>query len=392
MKKTSLYFIAVLVVLTALSVWSCTRGGDGSGFEKVPEDRTVHIDLDRELGKEYSIFDFFESVEIIPLADSPAEALLNLDGYFPALFLNDRILLLDCWRSRKIWSFDYEGNWTGEPVRRGRGGNEYTSAPDMCFDPYDNTLNIVNNTGTIYKYDVRDNFRFIRKIELNLRATHGIEVAGDGMYILYSRFSEDMFLLYNEHENSMTVLDYHLPLWLRQTPFNATFPFYRDECGARCRIGHDGSIYTVDTLRNRLVPYIGWDFGKYNFPSDRITPDQDVEYYVRYALTKGRKIASRFVSSDETDGKIYLQFYFDLDPCTLIYDSRTKEYKATGRTSEGVFIGMPGHIRDGAMYAFISPQELKDYINESVLDEHGRKVLSSITEDSNWVIVKYKLK
>ena len=67
MKKTSLYFIAVLVVLTALSVCSCTRGGDGSGFEKVPEDRTVHIDLDRELGKEYSIFDFFESVEIIPI-------------------------------------------------------------------------------------------------------------------------------------------------------------------------------------------------------------------------------------------------------------------------------------------------------------------------------------
>ena len=79
----------------------------------MPEDRTVHIDLDRELGKEYSIFDFFESVEIIPLADSPAEALLNLDGSFPALFLNDNILALESKRSYKIWSFDYGTGQTG---------------------------------------------------------------------------------------------------------------------------------------------------------------------------------------------------------------------------------------------------------------------------------------
>lgn len=351
-------------------------------------------EVDLETDDEVSFYDYFESVHIVQLENSP-------DAYFSS----DRLLMAktrNCFfildkRTNIIRVFDAKGNLLEAVDKNGRGNGELSMASDMFFDTRDSTLTVLDAKGTILKYKPVQGLPFVTGYSVSdqLRAVHNFAPDGNvSGYFLFSIFTNPHIYHYDCDAGILDSVEYDYPTWVFGTPYKYAFSPFLAEGGMMFYYeGEDGAIYQVDEAALKLIPVLDWDFGQYGFSIDCIdNPENENRNYLRYLDSHSKQWAAPVHVEMMTSRIIVAKTFFRGKWRSLLYDRVNKKCVCFYEFTENFSLDVCFYSGDTG-YLLIPPEYLKQFVNPSVLsDQESFAVFESVDEECNNIIVCYTLK
>lgn len=166
----------------------------------------IVVDLYRS--EKASVFDYFRSIELIPLETSSDVLIV---GVGKIITYQEKYYVLDPVQSI-IFVFDYEGNFISKIDKKGQGDGEYIFIQDFIINPFTGNIEILEPYGAVKVYDLSCNYIETRRIDFpGLRAIHSISAISKDRYVFHSRYQtkkiiyfdiENKKLLHEEFEES----------------------------------------------------------------------------------------------------------------------------------------------------------------------------------------------
>ena len=248
---TTLAIVSLILVLSKeKSVINISKTGE----------TTIVVDLDSP--EEASLFDYFSSIELVPLETLPD---VLITGVFKIVVHQNKYYVLDK-QQCIIFVFDKAGRYLFKIAKKGRGVGEYTSIADFNFNTYTGNLEILVPTGGVKIYDSMGNF--IEKKRINypgFRAVHSLVAIDKDTHVFYSRFEPKKIIYFNLNEKKLLSEEFeedmHLGAYSRG-PYQ-----YRDDWYFFRPI--HPVVYKVE--KDQLKAAFRFDFGKYATDGRRVT-------------------------------------------------------------------------------------------------------------------------
>ncbi len=166
--------------------------------QKPQSDNTIFVDLDRP--EKVSLFDYFRSIEIIPLETS-SDALIV--GISKMITHQDRYYALDKPQSI-IFVFDQTGKFLFKIDKKGQGRGEYSFIEDFIINPFTGNLELLEPYGSVHVFDLSGNYIEKKRITFpDFKAVHTLAVLDSSVYVSHSMFQPKKIIYYNMDEQRL---------------------------------------------------------------------------------------------------------------------------------------------------------------------------------------------
>lgn len=382
------HFICIFMLLCSCAVWfSCSdkKGKQSAGAESIP------LNLDEE--EEVSLFDVFSSVEVIPLETSDS---VLLSPNLKRFVVHDTCFYVLSGQDNIIWQFASDGSFVQAINHYGQGPGEYTMLYDFGFNRFTGDLEMLSPVGYLYVYDASGR-HFKRSYEMDRRqvpAIHSFVQLTADKYLLFSSSRKGKKMLwYDAQKGEIYSEQYDIPSFvLFSTPYHHNYsPFYIWNDTVHFVQGYNGDVFVADTL-GTLSPKYHFDFGKYNFDISDLE-EKPVQYYIRHYQAIGSKHATIFATYGENSRYYLCAFAFRKDCFHVLIDKQLHKACCFSSFKEGVYV-RPYYMDEEAVYCCLNTSwGLEREPNlEYVLDEAGKAKLKALTEDDNFVVLKFNFK
>ncbi|MBQ7518105.1 MAG: 6-bladed beta-propeller [Bacteroidales bacterium] len=374
----------VLIILFSLAC-SCTqKHAAGTG---------TNISIDPTKEGNISIFDLISKVELVQLEDLP-EALVAEETVKDIAVTEDGFLLLDR-RTFFIRKFDRNGRFVMLINKVGRGHGEFQRASAIQLDE-DSTLLVLQATGGITRYDLRDDITFVEQIPIEggPRAVHHFVPIGGKRFLLFSASDPARLYLFDSGSGKSVPFFEDIPRWLSLS-FYYDFqesPFYKRDGQVFFYTGHDGAVFRLDATTSRMVPVLSWDLGPARFdPSDLTQEEASVTNpgWEDIFNQRSNHAVLRLSRVNESARFVLASGVFKEQPISLVYDKKQRKGYAFRQVQEGVLY-RPRFTNDEIAYTLLSPENVKKYVTrEMIQDANSQHVFDALNDYSNSIIVKY---
>ena len=151
-------------------------------------DNAIFVDLDQP--EKASLFDYFRTIELIPLETS-SDILVN--GFSKIIVHQDYYYALDkplC----QIFVFDKTGKFLFKIGTKGQGAGEYAFIEDFNINPFSGNIEILEPYGRIHTYDVLGNFIKTKRIAYPaFKVAHSLAALDSATYVSQSVFEPKKF-------------------------------------------------------------------------------------------------------------------------------------------------------------------------------------------------------
>ena len=164
----------------------------------------IFVDLNRP--EKASVFDYFRSIELIPLETSSNVLLV---GVKKLISYQEKYYALDPVQSM-IFIFDEAGRFLFKIDRRGQADGDYISIQDFIINPYSGNIEILEPYGAIKIYDLPGNYIETKQIDFpGLRAIHSISAISKDIYVFHSMFQPHKIIYYDLVEEKLLHEEYN---------------------------------------------------------------------------------------------------------------------------------------------------------------------------------------
>lgn len=390
-------FLLILIVLV-----SCN---------KKTQNQDIHIETISVEKARKDDLSFIDSIQIIPL-ETTDTTLLKGKRLFQYLEKPKLFLILDA--NFTVFLFDKTGKSVSNSVHcHGEGPKQYPLIVDAEYDPYTNTINLLNPTrgGIIYRYDLH--FNLIDQCFLNNENDFFgkiLSVIGKDLYaitpILKKEYDTRLvtYDLSADKKSRSTVIatpseNFVVRLNMMQKVFTQTdtalyyTPNYMDYY-----------FYQYDTTSQTFSPLYKLDMGK-----DALQKEDLYDKFGKGISDNAWKSSNIIIDKDQyllsssymlpitrliSDTYIYTRFACNKKSYHLIYNRQSKESSLITPDADINFYG--GFcLKDNVIYTLAEAYEINKYIDKNckqfMSDDMYRK-LETIKEDDNGVIIAYHLK
>mgnify|MGYP003488974867 FL=1 len=215
-------------------------------------DNTISVDLDHP--EKASLFDYFSSIELIPLetsSDALVQALTKVVEHEDKYYALDKPQCL-------IFVFDKAGKFLYKIGTKGQGAGEYAFISDFNINPFSGNLEILEPYGRIHVYSLLGDFIETKRISYpEFKVAHSLAALDNDIYVSHSLFEPKKIayfdlnkqeLLHEEFEEDMAIGSYsQIPYQYKDEWF-----FYRPFHPIVYKIG-----------KKQLEAFFKFDFGKY---------------------------------------------------------------------------------------------------------------------------------
>ena len=347
------------------------------------KDGIIHVDFDRPVSP--SVFDFFQSVELIPLETTEK----SIVGWIAKMLYHDeRYYLLDR-QQHIVHVFDENGKFVFKIDRRGQGPGEYPFLDDIYIHPYTGSLQLLCAMGFVYDCDLKGNFqKMYRVTDAHLRAVHGMVALNKSATVFYARFEPHKIFYYDMKNGKIIHKEFeeerHLGSFMAHSFYvcrNKIY-FYRP---------FDRRVFTVG--KDSLEGAYAWDFGRYN--RKEIVLSQAAQRNNPSLLVEevNAHFPCQIFMLGENSRYVIAQIILKGSIANLIYDKSTQTCSFIPRFAESVYL-FPYIITDHFVLSYCNPGELEQYVTENMLDESNRKLYNELihSTESNPIIIKYRFK
>lgn len=354
----------------------------------------VSIDLDN-MGEE-SINDWFESIELIPLV-STDEALIKEASKM--IKFNNKYYVLDNWQ-HMVFVFDSLGNLVNSTKKlKGNGPNEYISLVDFDIDRVNENLHIMDVVSCkIGIYDKDMFFVNSYSIDKELLPLQYFKYLKDDFYVFYcpTRKKGEYVLKFYE-AGGEKVLKKEIPTIVEEADYlpNTLYsPFYEFNKSLFFTQKYpNNEIFKIDVQTMSIEKYLQYDFKEHTFNIEDIKylKSKKLDDYVNYM--EDNKDKAFILNKCENNQYYIISVYYEHRIFIIKHDKSTGQNKAVVNdyTKNGS-LGRPILIDNDYYYCVVNPQDVNIVVNDGLLTEKSRLVLSNLKEDDNPVVVKYKFK
>ncbi len=381
--KLTIYFILVLNIIPA-----CKPSLDKDKSAKI-------IILNHNADKNTALLPdtIFEEIVFTPLETSNE----SIIGTFDKLEVKeDRFYILDTRLSNALFVFDKSGNFKFKIRAIGKGLGEFTHLNDFCI--YKNQILLLGHKKVLF-YNLDGDFIEEKKIKW---AAWNISVLDEQNVFLFdnSHVSKNKFCDYhiiktnfsfNKNKGYLKPIQKELHSSYRFQLFNDSLYIVSPQCG-------DYTLYKYQD--NKIIPYLKFDFGKYNIPRDKLNTEFSIELSMEelkpYIKVRNFILGSKLTYINYSqNGTIFMGLYF-----------LTNGKFISGARFNNCIILPPSihYINKNKLYSIIDAERLLRFDNvlrnksndvyKMMLEENSslQNTLQNISAINNPIIATYKLK
>ena len=147
------------------------------------EDNVIQVDLDNP--EKASLFDYFRSIELIPLETS-SDVLVK--GFTKMVVHQGNYYALDKPQSI-IFAFDPTGKCLFKIDKKGQGVGEYSFIEDFIINPYNGYLELLEPYGEIHRFDLSGNYVESKRVTYpGFRVVHTLAALDSSVYVFHTCF------------------------------------------------------------------------------------------------------------------------------------------------------------------------------------------------------------
>ncbi|HBU44334.1 6-bladed beta-propeller [Petrimonas sulfuriphila] len=166
--------------------------------QKPQTDGAIFVDLDRP--EKVSLFDYFRSIELIPLETSNDVLLV---GVKKMLIHQDNYYILDPKQSI-IFVFDKFGRFKSKIDNKGQGKGEYSMIQDFTINPFSSNLEVLEAYGKVHVYDLLGNYIETKTITFpGFRVVHTIAAIDAQTHVFHTMFEPEKIIYFNLDEQKL---------------------------------------------------------------------------------------------------------------------------------------------------------------------------------------------
>lgn len=375
-----------LSLFLLLWVIGCKENG-----QKLPTSApTYKIDLDK--AEEFSIYDIFSKVDVIPLQTSDS----TLCSGMQALIYKNNIFFRD-YRQNIILCFDTLGNYRYKINSQGRGANEYTGILNISIDRFNDRL-LILSFHSLLQYDL--NGKFIQKIQYpqNLIVHAATMMNKDTLLCITetANINKSYVLNYISLKEKQIIASYYKedPIF----PINREISYYNKNFFYH--IPKASFVYNVTTSKPQLA--YQWDLGKYNYDYRNLSIP---EFKNRQEMQKNQipwlyKNCKYFFDLTQENNRYIYACFTLLANCNgqkekapqyhVFWNKRTNTSKIISKFKEGnTIFRRNSNWTDNAIYCVFEKSTISHSINTKTLTLENQKIIEKLPEDTNPIILKY---
>lgn len=358
---------------------------------KPQTDNTIFVDLDRP--EKASLFDYFRSIELIPLETSSDVLITGISklvvhhDYYYAL---DKPLCL-------IFVFDKTGKFLYKIGTKGQGAGEYSFIEDFNINPFSGNIEILEPYGKIHIYDLSGNFIETKRIDYpGFRVAHSFAALDSATYVSQSVFAPKKIFYFNLDEQKLLHEEFEESRYLgafSRNPYqyqNDWF-FFRPVHPVVYKMGMKG-----------LEVAFKFDFGKYTKEGRTTVLSKEAE---RNFTIRKKEIYDQFsyiIQSVRHNSKYIfasLLWKDEDNKANILYDKSTGKSKYILDFDEKVWFnsyrGEEIIVTDEFVLMPIQWVDLEKRITKEMLDDKQKAVLEELLQadmEQNPILIKYWFK
>ena len=381
------YIGALLPFIGFMILCSCSDNTAANGDAEI-----ISIDFDKY--ESLSMSDIVSKIEIIELEGDTDSYLVNpmgleVDG--GNFYLRDQ---------HAVFAFNGNGKFMYNTLnRRGRAGNEYFSIND--YTVRDGNVYIMNHDGKIVVYDP----------DLNLKESYQIP-ADNSFFRDFCLFDQNNLALssltrdtivwqfYSKTQGKTYGSCYLSGIKMGGYRFGKIRSYISNDEMVLYRLPDNGySYYTLNPVDCTVTERFRYDVGeKYSFSPSDVGDDERITRYLdshprEYVIAMETLLNNSFILTrlgyieqldDPDDGTYRLSFYSLKDGHQRLINNKFVNGKW--------IIGLD-YMDDTCIYSFENDYTYLDRLYEdSLLDEESRRILRTVNDDTNGLIIKYHLR
>lgn len=158
----------------------------------------IFVDMDRP--EKVSLFDYFRSIELIPLETSPDVLIV---GIMKMIVHQDKYYALDPLQCI-IFVFDNTGKFLFKIDKKGQGEGEYGFIRDFNINPFSGNLEILEAYGKVHVYDVSGNYIETKRIAFpGFRVVHTLAAVDSHTHVFHTMFEPKKIIYFNLDEKKL---------------------------------------------------------------------------------------------------------------------------------------------------------------------------------------------
>lgn len=349
------------------------------------------IDIDSR--NDISLFDLFDSVEIIPL-ETQKESLVAWGS--PRIYKN-RIYILEN-RLNIILCFDLNGKFLFRIDNIGQGPSEYQNLWTLSFDPFNDRLLLLETSGTLHEYTLDGHF--IRKINppQQLTTIHEVEAVNKDTLMYYTKFEQKKIHFYSRQTGQVVKNIYE-----EKDKLNSSPHFFNNNHQLYFLPSNQGN--TVFNISNaKLEPTYFWDFGKHNYDPEKLKfpPMNEEEWKKTEIKWRLENIPYSFTEIYENNTYLYLLLNLNYTASLvhrippqqvhLFYNKHTGKYFIFNDFRERIEFGFTISMDDTYINCTGNFARKEVLLQADILKEKEKKILRQMKEDDNIYIIRFKFK
>ena len=320
----------------------------------------------------------------------------NNDSYMAKL---DRVQVYDnyfVFRDNKdvIYVFDKNGHFVSNSKNvQGKGKGEYYICLAYSYNKYSHNIEIVVPDG-IMIYDI--NFHFIGKNRFNDKKMESC------MFNYIYEFGVDRHLLFCPQENTDGSKYYvydskqQKMILSKEYPIECKYITMQEQCISNNNFiafpCMNYTFYEINTGDYEYNALITFNFGDKKLQEDEYN-DKKTKDRIQSDLIKSTKsLPLRTFRSGNELAMLIKEGPMRKDFKTAFINIKTKECKILKHEDGNKKFPIMDFFADGIVYACVSAEELKSYVDESLLDAESKVTYEARSENSNYYVLKYYLK
>jgi len=360
--------------------------------QKPQIDDVIFVDLDRP--ERVSLFDYFSSVELIPLETS-SDVLIA--GISKVVVHKDNYYALDPTQSI-IFVFDQTGKFLFKIDKKGQGPGEYVFIVDFNINPFSGNLELLEPFGKVNLYDLSGSHIGTKLINYpGFHAVHQFAAINSFTHVFYSMFQPKKIIYFNLDEKKLLHEEFEEDWRLGSFASNNLYEFQGEWYISRpihpvvYKLGKEG-----------LKPAFQFDFGTYTQEGTTATFSKETDLFF---LKKIEELFTQFpylINSVRHNSR-YVFASLSLKDINhwvnVIYDKSTNKSKfILDFTEQIMFNSHRGEeiiVTDEYVLMPIRWIDLKNRIKKEMLDDRNKEILKKLLEakmEQNPILIKYRFK
>lgn len=365
----------IFKILLSLFLFSCVEVKDEkcSGFDVIP------VDLARR--DKVSVKDLFSDIQVIPLEttqESLIRELTQIKSFEDRLYVHD-------YSKASIFVFDKEGSFLWKLAEKGNGPRNYLTLSDFDLDvSRRNLVTLCPVSNALFFYDLRGGFLGKKRLPELSAAYHSFQFQNEDTIAFFTYDYDKRLKFYSLSKNKM--INECFPEEQKDVFCRSVFPFPH-----ALRRSLTNKVYSLTDAT--LAELYRWDFGDLNnnlnaleFPSGR--NQREKIQFIKDVYSS--KVVNYVIDLQGQNNRYrYAMVVRENKYIHCFYDRRTHDLLQFEQTLEGLRL-YPIYFGEEFMLCVSGGEfSLDELLPKMIRTEAQQRVIDSLTEEDNPVLIKY---